>query len=418
MPAAHASAPVRCPRTVWAAHRPAPDTIARRSTRTVPSPTSVQSVRLGASAHPRGRRQPTPPPFPVCRAQRASRSHSTMNPGEWPAPARDAAHAPQPVPSCAVDSCRAAGARLRSCRECGLARTAPWTGTVPSSPNELARGLYKGRGGRFICGTVRSFLSAADRRMFSTDEVGASTPSFKPLLPRRTSRHASFSGDFRPRGDTHRLRARPPALRCTLRLSVLGGEPPMGPRRPMTNRRARCAVAGATGTCHAEWGPCRRGPPTSTLGEPPHEQVRAPCSRRRPRRRLENNRRRGRFRHGPGDRPGACEERNRRHRRPRHVLDPRSRGTTETLVPCSGQAFMKDNVVGSDRPLECETALGSFTHLGCKISQPLHAFSVVLQLAGAPTATFGQCNPDAAPTASGPRSMSGGGSTERQRSRP
>ena len=95
MPAAHASVPVRCTRTVGAAHRAAPDTIARRSTRTVQSPPTVQSVRLCASAHGKGRRQPPPRPIPVCGAQRTSRSHSTMKPGEWPAPARDAAH-PRP----------------------------------------------------------------------------------------------------------------------------------------------------------------------------------------------------------------------------------------------------------------------------------------------------------------------------------
>ena len=58
-----------------------------------------------------------------------------------------------------------------------------------------------------------------------------------PLLPRRTSRHASIFGDFRRRGDMHRLRAGPPALRCALRASGPGVEPPMEPRRPTTNRR-------------------------------------------------------------------------------------------------------------------------------------------------------------------------------------
>ena len=55
---------------------------------------------------------------------------------------------------------------------------------------------------------------------------------------------------------------------------------------------------------------------------PPHEQVRALRPRRCPGRRLASNRRCGRLRHGLGDRRGACEERNRRHRRLRHLLDP------------------------------------------------------------------------------------------------
>ena len=38
----------------------------------------------------------------------------------------------------------------------------------------------------------RTVQCAAVRRMFSTDEAGASTPSFKPLLPRRAERQRPY----------------------------------------------------------------------------------------------------------------------------------------------------------------------------------------------------------------------------------
>ena len=167
--------------------------------------------------------------------------------------------------SCVVDRCRAAGAIRRSRRRCRPARAARCAGAAPPGPNGPACGRHRGRGSRSSSGTFRRFLYAADRRMFSTDEAGACTPSFKPLPLPGTSRHVSFSARFRPRGDTHRLRAGPQTPRGTIRVFVPAVGQSAGSWRPMTNRRARRTVAAATETRHAKWEPHRRAPSTSTL---------------------------------------------------------------------------------------------------------------------------------------------------------
>ena len=233
---------------------------------------SVRTFRLRGSASSR-RRRPPPRRLRVdCLTTTIAGAHRG---------ARDSSpRFGQDCPRVTADTVRA-----KTAASCPFLRRGPMPGcgrdsTFPPEMPTGAGGTMRGRraarseragsrtaqgGGRFRSGTFRRFLSAADRRMFSTDETGTCTPSFKPLPLPGTSRHASFSARFRPRGDTHRLRAGPQTPRGTIRVFVPAVGQSAGSWRPMTNRRARRTVAAATETRHAKWGPHRRAPPTSTL---------------------------------------------------------------------------------------------------------------------------------------------------------